>query len=171
MRKVLREITRLGLSSIEDNPDIGLKVRRLAAAGLLVGLRAMNAASEPSSVRLTLEEFVLSSPASPSDYGQRSYAPAESMSSPGSPSDDDQRSYAPAESMSPPFRLNALEVSVRARYDALLASNRELATRHQLLMKSVDELLKALDHIRPKMDPELAAHIDYDIYRVRRDLQ
>ena len=151
MRKVLREITRRGLSSIEDNPDIGLKVRRLAAAGLVDGLRALNAASEASTVRHTRDEIVLSSLASPSD--------------------DDQRSYAPAESMSPPFRRNALEVSVRARYDDLLASNRELATRHQLLMKSVDELLKALDHIRPKMDPELAAHIDYDIYRVRRDLQ
>ena len=151
MRKVLREITRRGLSSIEDNPEIGLEVRRSTAAGVVDGLRAMNAASEASSVRHTRDEIVLSSPESPSDY--------------------DQRRWLAAASMSPPLRRTAQEPSRSGDPEGLLETKPDLATRHQLLMTSVAELLKALDRIKPKMDPELAAHIDYDIYRVRRDLQ
>ena len=151
MRKVLREITRRGLSSIEDHPEIGLEVRRLAARGLVDGLRAMNAASEASSVRHTRDEIVLSSLASPSD--------------------NDQRRWLAAASMSPPLRRTAQEPSRSGDPEGLLETKPDLATRHQLLMTSVAELLKALDRIKPKMDPELAAHIDYDIYRVRRDLQ
>jgi hypothetical protein len=151
MRKVLREITRLGLSSIEDNPEIGLEVRRSTAAGLVDGLRALNAASEASTVRHTRDEIVLSSLASPSD--------------------DEQRSSFVGASTQPPRRRIAQEPSRSGDPEGLLETKPDLATRHQLLMTSVAELLKALDRIKPKLDPELAAHIDYDIYRVRRDLQ
>jgi hypothetical protein len=151
MRKVLRELTRRGLSSIDDHPEIGLEVGRLAVGGLVDGLRAMNAASEASSVRHTRDEIVLSSPGSPSDYDQRS-------------------SFVGASTRSP-RRRTAQEPSRSGDPEELLETKPDLATRHQLLMTSVAELLKALDRIKPKMDPELADHIDYDIYRVRRDLQ
>ena len=69
-----------------------------------------------------------------------------------------------------PNRVDTPEPSVRARYEQLRKNNQELDARHQLLVNSVDGLLEALKQVEPKMDPELAKQLSYEIYRVRKAL-